>query len=100
MAELGLWGITIDEDHGGSPADARTRCIVIEEIQRAGACLAYAYVPTALFCAEALGRFGTGDQQRAPARAGRGPAAHGDGAERTGLRLGPHGAGDPGDLRR
>ncbi|UGS34850.1 acyl-CoA dehydrogenase family protein [Capillimicrobium parvum] len=65
MAELGLWGIAIDEDHGGSPADARTRCIVIEEIQRAGACLAYAYVPTALFCAEAIGRFGTGDQQRA-----------------------------------
>jgi alkylation response protein AidB-like acyl-CoA dehydrogenase len=63
MAELGLWGIAVDERYGGSPADALTRCIVVEEIQRAGACLGYAFVPTALFCAEAIGRFGT-EQQR------------------------------------
>jgi alkylation response protein AidB-like acyl-CoA dehydrogenase len=63
MAELGLWGIAIDEAHGGSYTDATTRCIVVEETQRAGACLCYAFVPTALFCAEAIGRFGTADQQ-------------------------------------
>jgi len=63
MAELGLWGIAIDEAHGGSYVDAATRCIVVEETQRAGACLCYAFVPTALFCAEAIGRFGT-DAQR------------------------------------
>ncbi len=63
MADLGLWGIAVDEQFGGSPADARTRCIIIEEIQRAGACLGYAFIPTALFCAEAIGRFGD-EQQR------------------------------------
>ena len=31
MADLGLWGIAVDEEHGGSPADARTRCIVAED---------------------------------------------------------------------
>jgi alkylation response protein AidB-like acyl-CoA dehydrogenase len=63
MAALGLWGIAVDEAHGGSYADATTRCLVVEETQRAGACLCYAFVPTALFCAEALGRFGTDEQQ-------------------------------------
>jgi alkylation response protein AidB-like acyl-CoA dehydrogenase len=63
MAELGLWGIAIDEAYGGSNAPALTRCIVVEEIQRAGACLGYAFVPTALFCAEAIGRFGTEEQR-------------------------------------
>jgi alkylation response protein AidB-like acyl-CoA dehydrogenase len=63
MAALGLWGIAVDEQFGGSPADARTRCIVIEEIQRAGACLGYAFIPTALFCAEAIGRFGSRSQR-------------------------------------
>jgi alkylation response protein AidB-like acyl-CoA dehydrogenase len=63
MADLGLWGIAVDERYGGSRADALTRCIVVEEIQRAGACLCYAFVPTALFCAEAIGRFGT-ERQR------------------------------------
>jgi alkylation response protein AidB-like acyl-CoA dehydrogenase len=63
MAELGLWGIAVDAEHGGSDAPAATRCIVVEEIQRAGACLGYAFVPTALFCAEAIGRFGTAEQR-------------------------------------
>ena len=40
MAGLGLWGIAIDEAYGGNPGDATTRCIVVEEIQRAGASLA------------------------------------------------------------
>jgi alkylation response protein AidB-like acyl-CoA dehydrogenase len=63
MADLGLWGIAVEETYGGSKAPALTRCIVVEEIQRAGACLGYAFVPTALFCAEAIGRFGREDQR-------------------------------------
>ncbi len=65
MAELGLWGIAIDPAYGGSAADHLTRCVVAEEVQRAGACLGYAYIPTALFCAEALGAHGTGAQRDA-----------------------------------
>jgi alkylation response protein AidB-like acyl-CoA dehydrogenase len=64
MAALGLWGIAVDDRYGGSYADAVTRCIVVEEIQRAGACLGYAFIPTALFCAEAIGRFGTDEQRQ------------------------------------
>jgi alkylation response protein AidB-like acyl-CoA dehydrogenase len=64
MAELGLWGIAVREDYGGSWADRITRCVVIEEIQRAGSCLSYAFIPTALFCCEAVGQFGTEAQRR------------------------------------
>ena len=64
MAALGLWGIAVDERYGGSSADAVTRCIIVEEVQRAGACLGYAFIPTALFCAEAIGRFGTESQRQ------------------------------------
>jgi alkylation response protein AidB-like acyl-CoA dehydrogenase len=63
MSELGLWGIAIDEAYGGSAASAATCCVVVEEVQRAGACLGYAFIPTALFCAEAIGRFGTTAQR-------------------------------------
>jgi alkylation response protein AidB-like acyl-CoA dehydrogenase len=59
MADLGLWGAAVPERYGGSPLDHVGRCLVVEEVQRAGACLGYAYVPTALFCADALSQFGT-----------------------------------------
>jgi alkylation response protein AidB-like acyl-CoA dehydrogenase len=64
MAELGLWGIAVDEEHGGSLVDHLTRCLIIEEIQRAGSCLGYAFIPTALFSCEAVGRFGSEAQRR------------------------------------
>ena len=63
MAELGLWGAAVPEEYGGSPLDHVGRCLVVEEVQRAGACLGYAYVPTALFCADALSQFGSQDQR-------------------------------------
>jgi alkylation response protein AidB-like acyl-CoA dehydrogenase len=63
MADLGLWGIAIDEDHGGNDADEVTRCIIVEEIQRAGASLGYAFVSTALFCAPAIANHGTKEQK-------------------------------------
>ncbi len=59
MAGLGLWGIAVPDEFGGSLADPVTRCVIIEEIQRAGACLGYAFIPTALFCCEAIDRFGS-----------------------------------------
>lgn len=63
MSGLGLWGIAIDEHYGGSALSPATRCIVVEEIQRAGACLGYAFVPTALFCAEAISIYGSKTQR-------------------------------------
>ncbi|HEY4826973.1 MAG TPA: acyl-CoA dehydrogenase family protein [Solirubrobacteraceae bacterium] len=59
MASLGLWGIAVPNSFGGSWTDRVTRCVIIEEIQRAGACLGYAFIPTALFCCEAIDKFGS-----------------------------------------
>lgn len=64
MADLGLWGIAVPDEFGGSWTDRVTRCVIIEEIQRAGACLGYAFIPTALFCCEAIATFGTATQRQ------------------------------------
>jgi alkylation response protein AidB-like acyl-CoA dehydrogenase len=64
MAKLGFWGMAIDPEHGGSDIDQVSRCVVLEEMARAGSSLTYAFIPTALFCAEAIARFGD-DRQRA-----------------------------------
>ncbi|MGZ6958368.1 MAG: acyl-CoA dehydrogenase family protein [Ilumatobacteraceae bacterium] len=64
VAALGLWGLAITDEYGGLNADEFSRCIVVEEMQRAGACLGYAFMPTALFCAPGIQRFGTDEQRR------------------------------------
>lgn len=64
MASLGLCGITIDEQYGGSPADEISICIVAEEMARAGAVLLYAFIPTVTFCAKGIQLFGTEEQKR------------------------------------
>lgn len=64
MAELGLCGINIPEEYGGSAADMVTTCVVVEEVARAGATLTYAYVPTVTFCAKGVAQFGTEEQKR------------------------------------
>ncbi len=64
MAELGLCGVAIPEEYGGSAADEISLCIIVEEIARAGATIGYAYVPTATFCARGITRFGTEEQKR------------------------------------
>ena len=65
MADLGLCGIAIDEAYGGSAADETSICIVVEEVARAGATLAYAFIPTATFCAKGINRYGTEAQKQA-----------------------------------
>jgi alkylation response protein AidB-like acyl-CoA dehydrogenase len=64
MAELGLWGIAVPDEFDGSWTDRVTRCVIIEEVQRAGSCLGYAFIPTALFSCEAIAGFGTDTQRR------------------------------------
>lgn len=65
MAELGLCGINIPEEYGGSGSDMLTTCLVAEEVSRAGATLTYAYIPTVTFCAKGVAQFGTEEQKRA-----------------------------------
>jgi butyryl-CoA dehydrogenase len=65
MAELGLCGVTISEQYGGSPLDEISRCIVMEEIARAAGCLIYAFAPTISFCAVGIEQYGTESQKQA-----------------------------------
>jgi len=64
MADLGLCGLGFDEDYGGSGADEISICIAVEEVARASATLAYAWVPTATFCARGIARYGSEDLRR------------------------------------
>jgi alkylation response protein AidB-like acyl-CoA dehydrogenase len=62
-AEIGLCGLAFSERYGGSDADQISICIAVEEVARASAALAYAWLPTATFCAKGLARFGTDEQK-------------------------------------
>jgi alkylation response protein AidB-like acyl-CoA dehydrogenase len=62
-AALGLCGLAISEEYGGSAADQISICIAVEEVARATAALAYAWLPTATFCAKGIDRFGTPEQK-------------------------------------
>ncbi len=64
MADLGLCGITIPEEFGGSPLDEISRCIVLEEIARAGGCLVYSFAPTVAFSAVGIQRYGSDRQKQ------------------------------------
>lgn len=63
-ADLGLCGLAISEEYGGSAADQISICIAVEEVARATAALAYAWLPTATFCAKGIDRFGTPEQKQ------------------------------------
>ena len=63
-AALGLCGLAISEEYGGSDADQISICIAVEEVARATAALAYAWLPTATFCAKGIDRFGTDEQKK------------------------------------
>lgn len=64
VAEIGLCGMTVPEEYGGSPADEIALCIVAEEMSRASAALVYAFVPTVTFAAKGIAQYGT-EAQRA-----------------------------------
>jgi alkylation response protein AidB-like acyl-CoA dehydrogenase len=64
IAEFGLCGLAFEEEYGGSNADQIAICIAVEEVARATAALAYAWLPTATFCAKGLARFGTEEQRK------------------------------------
>ncbi|MFB7222737.1 acyl-CoA dehydrogenase family protein [Streptomyces sp. NPDC056227] len=63
-AGLGLCGMGFGEEYGGSDADQISICIAVEEVARASAALAYAWLPTATFCAKGIARFGTDEQKK------------------------------------
>ena len=64
MAELGLLGVTIPQEHGGAGMDTLSYAIAMEEISAACAsCGVIMSVNNSLFC-DPLFKFGTDDQKR------------------------------------
>ncbi len=63
LGELGLFGMTVDEDNGGAGLDLTGYCLVLEELARgdASTCVAIS-VTNSLFCAP-LQRYGTAEQK-------------------------------------
>jgi alkylation response protein AidB-like acyl-CoA dehydrogenase len=64
LAGLGVWGMCISPEYGGSGADPVSVAIACEELQRAGGCIASAITPTMTFCAPGIERHGTEAQRR------------------------------------
>ena len=62
MRELGLFGLTIPEEFGGSEVDALTYALVIEELARGWMSLC-GVLNTHLMVAHMIDRFGTSDQR-------------------------------------
>jgi len=63
MKELGLFGLNIPEEYGGTPVDYTTFAIIFEELSRGWMALA-GIIGSHLVLADVLVRYGTDDQKR------------------------------------
>jgi len=61
MGEMGLLGLTIPEEFGGSEADTLMLALAIEEISRVSASLACSVAPHNCFAGSAISQFGSED---------------------------------------
>ena len=65
LAELGLFGLTIDEEHGGSGGTTRQLAVAIEEIARGCGSTSVIYLAHLSLCAQFIHMYGTeGQKQR------------------------------------
>ena len=64
MAEMGLFGLTIDEACGGSGGTARQLAVVIEELARGCGATSVIYIAHLALCAQYINRFGSERQKR------------------------------------
>ena len=64
LAKLGLFGLTIDEEYGGSGGTARQLAIVVEEIARGCGSTSVIYIAHLSLCANFIHTFGTDSQKR------------------------------------
>jgi len=64
MGALGLHGITVEEEDGGSGLGYLEHCIAMEEISRASASVGLSYGAHSNLCVNQLRRNGNGDQKR------------------------------------
>ena len=63
MGELGLLGITVEEDWGGTGLGYLEHCIAMEEISRASASVGLSYGAHSNLCVNQLRRWGSDDQK-------------------------------------
>ena len=63
FGELGLLGITADEDYGGTGLNYLSHCIVMEEISRASASIGLSYGAFSNLCVNQINRNGTHEQK-------------------------------------
>ena len=63
LGALGLLGITVDEEHGGSGLGYLAHCIAMEEISRASASVGLSYGAHSNLCVNQINRNGTPEQK-------------------------------------
>src|SRR5213596_1978801 len=64
MGELGLHGITVEEEFGGSGLGYLEHCIALEEVSRASASVGLSYGAHSNLCVNQISRNGTAEQKR------------------------------------
>ena len=63
MGELGLHGITVEEEWGGTGLGYLEHCIAMEEVSRASASIGLSYGAHSNLCVNQLRRWGNDDQK-------------------------------------
>ena len=64
LGELGLLGLTLDEEYGGSGGSFRQLALVVEEVARACAATSTSYIAHLSLCAQFVNMWGTAGQKR------------------------------------
>ena len=65
LGEVGLLGITVEEDYGGSAMGYLAQIVAMEEISRASASVGLSYAAHSNLCVNQIRRHGTPEQKRA-----------------------------------
>ena len=64
MGALGLHGITVEEEFGGSGLGYLEHCVAMEEVSRASAAVGLSYGAHSNLCVNQIRRVGTDEQKR------------------------------------
>jgi isovaleryl-CoA dehydrogenase len=64
LGEMGLLGITVDEEYGGTGLGYLAHCVAMEEISRASASVGLSYGAHSNLCVSQIARNGNGEQKR------------------------------------
>ena len=64
LADMGLLGLTIDQEYGGSGGTTRQLALVVQEIARACAATSVTYIAHLSLCTQFIDMFGTEGQKR------------------------------------